>query len=172
MVHEIGHTMGFSHYWHVGVWNMMGARAGVGVMNTYERSVLTNWLPQGSITTINTPGTYNINLSDYETTGEAIKILNFATGYYTIENRSGNSFYSKAGNWVMPGNGMLITKDNYLTIECADHRWNWVKTSGGSCSNCNNIYTYQIQNGVWQRNEPTNSGGLALDLLGVCTNLG
>lgn len=173
MVHEIGHTMGFGHYWHVGFWNMMGARNGVGIMNTYERNNLTSWLPQGSITTINSQGVYNINLADFETTGKAVIIQTQNGGNYVLENRSGNSFYSKAGNWVMPGNGLLITRNNYATIECADHKWNWVRNLGGNCgSGCDNSYTYQIQNGVWQRNEPSNSGVLALNLLGVCTNLG
>ena len=171
MVHEIGHTMGFDHLWHVGLWNMMGARNGVGIMNTYERNNLTGWLPQGSITTINTQGVYNINLPDFETTGKTV-IIQTQSGTYTLENRSGNSFYSKAGNWVMPGNGLLITRDNYTTVECADHKWNYVRNLGGSCSDCNNSYTFEIQNGVWQRNEPSNTGVLTLDLLGVCTNLG
>jgi M6 family metalloprotease-like protein len=171
MVHEIGHTMGFSgHCQHVGKWNMMGALAGVGIMNTYERGDFFNWLPEGSVTVINTPGTYNINLTDFETTGKAYKLI--AQGrYYVLENRSGISFYSRAGSWVMPGNGLLITRNQCTTIESADHKWIWDSNPGANCSPCDNT-TLRTYNPEFIRLYPSNDGNFDIELHGVCTTNG
>jgi len=175
MVHEIGHTMGFGHYWHAGVWNMMGARNGVGIMNTWERET-NGWLPANSVQTINTPGTYNINLPDFETTGKSIKLPNQNDGYYMIENRSGVSYYSRMGDWLMPDNGVIITyypsnNNPYaLSIINADHRWQWSSNPNPNCNTNDCSNTYQLLfDFPFQKVVPDINGIQDLDLLSVCT---
>jgi hypothetical protein len=172
MVHEIGHKMGWGHYWHVGLWNMMGAKQGVGIMNTFERNVLGGWITPGKITIINSPVIHtNFNLKDFETTGEAIRLITNNGGDYILENRSGLRFYSRKGGWLMPNNGLLITRNGWETIECANHRWDWIKNSGGNCGSwCNNTYTFHTENNQFFRLNPTNTGLSTIELSGVCTD--
>ena len=177
MVHEIGHTMGFGHYWHAGVWNMMGARNGVGIMNTWERET-NGWLPANSVQTINTPGIYNINLTDFETTSKSIVLTTSNGGRYVIENRSGISYYSRIGGWLMPDDGIIIThypngSVSPLKVEVADHKWSWAGSSGAACytlTDCNR-YNQTLQY-PFVKLFPSSTGISDLDLINVCTNQG
>jgi hypothetical protein len=158
-VHEVGHYQVSNHTPHLGLWNLMTGN-GVGIMNTYERSqTALSWIPVS--TEITSSGTYN--LSDFETTGESFKIPLQNSQFYVLENRGDVGFYSTKGNWLMPENGLLITKNDYSGILCADHKWSWETTSGScACSGSAFIYPFnQLQ--------PSNSGLFDMNLFNVCT---
>jgi hypothetical protein len=162
--HEVGHFIyGTTHFQHAGVWNMMTGN-GVGIMNNFERSYI-NWSPPSI--NINTAGTYNINLTDFETTGKSYKIFT-QNGTYTLENRGTNGFYSTRGNWVMPANGLLITRNDYADIMCADHRWIWKNYGTADCSYCNNSFGLKFKF-PFERDFPNNSGQSEMNMRNVCT---
>ncbi len=178
MAHEIHHTMGKNyHYldgWHLAKWDMSDARTGVGIPATFE-ILDCNWPRQ--VTEINTSGTYNITLQDYETTGESIKLITLGSGQYRLENRSGLGFYSKVGNWVMPGNGLLIYENDissswYQTVECADHIWNWQTIGASNCAGDCNRYGIKFleQNQNLVKILPSLTGYRDIDMFQLCTS--
>jgi hypothetical protein len=165
--HEFGHYIfGGVHYAYVGMWNMMNGD-GVGIMSTYERSDdRVNWIPKPQV--IDKPGIYNITLHDFETTGEAYKIIT-DNGFYILENRSELGTYSKKGLMQMPGNGLLITKNDYGRIIGADGLWQWeLAPVVNTCSYCENNLGRQFKF-PFVKLYPSDTGYFNFDLHNVCT---
>lgn len=165
--HEFGHYIfGGVHFAYVGMWNMMNGDS-VGIMSTYERSYEgVNWIPKPTV--IDQPGVYKITLHDFETTGEAFKIMT-NNGFYILENRSEKGIYSKKGKMQMPGNGLLITKNDYSRIICADQLWQWeLSPEQNLCSYCENNTGKQFKF-PFVKLFPSDSGLFNFDLHNVCT---
>jgi M6 family metalloprotease-like protein len=165
--HEFGHYIfGAVHYAYVGMWNMMNGD-GVGIMSTYERSDdRVNWIPKPKV--IDQPDVYHITLHDFETTGEAYKIMT-DNGFYILENRSEKGIYSKKGLMQMPGNGLLITKNDYSRIICADQLWQWeLSPEQNTCNYCENNLSKQFKF-PFVKLYPSDSGYFNFDLHNVCT---
>jgi hypothetical protein len=174
-VHEVGHYLfGLSHTPHLGLWNLMTGN-GVGIMNALERSQL-GWIPDPPHYQ-SQYGTYNIRLKDFETTGEAY-IFDAYAERYVLENRWTDGFYSRAGDWKMPGNGLLFTNLHFFpengdlpyTIACADNKWIWSNLGTG---NCGALYCLNLHNMKFiypfQKVEPSNTGFSFMEMHDICT---
>ena len=177
-VHELGHYMfGYFHTQHLGFWNLMTGN-GVGIMNALERSDL-GWIPYPHYYTTQY-GTYNIHLEDFETTGDAY-FFNTNTDGYILENRGTNGFYSAKANWIMPGNGLLITNlkfstgayEDPYTIACANHKWDWAFLDTNACETayCVNMHKKKFTN-PFKQLLPSNSGYSYMEMHDVCTSDG
>jgi M6 family metalloprotease-like protein len=173
--HEIGHYLfGLIHTQRLGVWDLMTG-SGVGIMNSEQRSEL-GWIPDMPHYSTEY-GTYNIHLHDFETMGEAY-IFDGASERYILENRAANGFYSNKANWIMPGNGLLITNLHFnpgadedpITVACADSKWNWanfgITDCGGiSCMGLHSItFLYPFK-----KLDPSNNGYSVMEMHDLCT---
>lgn len=173
--HEIGHYLfGLYHTQHLGVWNLMTGN-GVGIMNTMERANL-GWIPDPP-RYVTQYGTYYIHLQDFESTGQSY-IFDTYSERYTLENRGTAGFYSKKSNWIMPGNGLLITDvhfdpalyDESYTIACADSRWNWMNSGTAVCTfSCMNMHNITF-NYPFKKLEPSNNGFSNMEMHDICTS--